>query len=91
MQNRVMGDGSPAPPTPPRWWSVARKVFRFEVIVPVWAIVSVAVGVSTHDGGLGVAVGAAVALGIPYGVLWPAMRMSARRRGFRMTMRTEPL
>jgi hypothetical protein len=86
-----MVDGFVTAPTPARWWPIARMFFRFSVLVPIWAAVSVAATLAAHDSGIGVVVGAAVALGFPYLVLWPAMRVSARRRGFEISMRTEPL
>jgi hypothetical protein len=51
--------------------------------------ISVITALATGDGGVGVLVGFVIAVGVPWLLLWPAMRRSARQRGFRMTLRKE--
>jgi hypothetical protein len=53
--------------------------------------ISVAVALTSGDGGVGVLVGFIIAVAIPWCVAWPAMRWSARRRGFRMTLGRQDL
>ncbi|MFL6110238.1 MAG: hypothetical protein ACJ786_02645 [Catenulispora sp.] len=65
----------------PRWWSYARLLFKWQLMLAIWTTVALTVGLAIHDGGVGVLAGAVAAIGVPYVIVWPAMRISARRRG----------
>jgi hypothetical protein len=80
-----VGEATPQSPAP--WWPLARFFFLPYVCLPTWTAISLVVGLSGNDTGFGVLIGFAVAIGFPWLVLWPAMRYSATRRGYRMTVR----